>query len=522
MAAPATASASDSQFEQVAASLEPGQLQPGSQGRSVERSAVDAPASAAAATDIQQATIADRTTNNAPSAQQRLTKVVVTRDRAKRTLTAQATFAASPTTSANSLVVVAAGAWNGNTCETRALMIGAAATADAAGSLIDPDLDLAVARTRSGATVTLTSAAHTRIGTEAWNCAYAYNTAPTDINSTYTGFYAEDLAVPKVPKLATSLGAPLQGDYKGTYSKVRVTVRNRGKGDATNVRVRLSGSGLKMLSTSKSLGTIEPNRSASHVFKVRVASGSKRTLTAKATATGGYAHSATTTMVIKPRPKKYASLTGRYFWGFRPDSALYNVGWMTRAVWFVNSTYAYVDFAKNGVKPTCTRTTTKCKRYTYNARTGVATIAGQRVTINTEGFTYKVPGDPTSSYFDPLYLPKKGARVATYLTHKTYHGNCILSCTAFTDRIELGTNGRFVKSSVALGSWPGIGGSWGSIPPDKRGTYRIISTGRIELKYATGTKQRRTIGYMLDLLGRSSPKNDGIMLGNTNYYREWN
>lgn len=52
--------------------------------------------------------------------------------------------------------------------------------------------------------------------------------------------------------------------------------------------------------------------------------------------------------------------------------------------------------------------------------------------------------------------------------------------------------------------------------------YRIISTGRIELKYATGKKQRRTIGYMLDLLRCSSPKNDGIMLGDTNYYREWN
>ncbi|WP_068399266.1 hypothetical protein [Kribbia dieselivorans] len=480
------------------------------------------PASARAAdTEIQRATMTAVSSNNAPSAQQRLTKVVLTRDRSARKLKATATFAASPTASTNSYVAVVVGRWNGDTCEMGAHLLGAAATNEAAGGLTNPDADLAVTRSRSGASITLTSAAHSRIGTEPWNCAYAFNAEPGNYANPYTEFYGQDLAVPVAPKLSVSLGAPLQGDYKGTYTKVKVVVRNTGKGEATNVRVRLSGTGLKMLSTSTTLGTIRPGYGTSHTFKVRVSSGTKRTLKATATASGGHSASGTTAMVVKPRPTKYTSLTGRYFWGFRPDAQKYNVGWMTRAVWFVNSRYAYVDFAKNGVKPSCTRTTAKCKRYTYNARTGVATIAGQKVTINTEGFTYKVPGDPAASYFDPTYLPKKGALLSTFLLHRTSYGNCLIMCSSSIDRVQFGRNGRFVYSRVALGSWPGVDTNWTTVPPDQRGTYRVISTGRIELKYANGTVKRMTIGYMLDLLGRSSPTNDGIMLGKTNFYTDW-
>lgn len=186
---------------------------------------------------------------NAPTPEQRVTRVDVTRDLVKRTITAKATFAAAPTTSRDSVVFVFLGTWSGSNCSFTATIAGA------------------------------------------------------------------------------------------------------GKSDARNLRVTASR---KRLKTSK-------------------------------------------------KSRGHRSLSGRYFWGWLPTGMTASEGWSTRAVRFLDKKWACTDFPKSGKKPKCTRTTKHCKKYSYNAKTGVAKIGGQKVKVNTEGFRYRVHEGEGNAYFELRY-----------------------------------------------------------------------------------------------------------------------
>lgn len=462
-----------------------------------------------------------------PTPQQQLTRVDVTRDLVGRTLTAKATFKSNPTVALNSNVFVYLGTWSGNTCKARVGMVAGAASGgagDAAGLFLSAEGtsegSLGVTRSLSGNALTLKSKAHTKIRSSEWDCAYAFNTPSGDTSSTYTSFYAEDLEDIYKPKLSIDPGDPVQGNYKGKTTKIRVKIENSGRGDAANVRVKASGSGLSITNKSKSYSSIKSGRSQVIEYRVKIKSGSQRTLKITATASGGYKTSKNVKVVVKPKAKKYSSLSGRYFWGFVPTSLTDYRGWETRAIYFLNSKWAYLDFPKNGKKPKCTKSTSTCKRYSYDKRTGVAKIGSQKFKVNTEGFRYKMKGDGAKAYFSPLTLPKKNARISASLVNRDWFGYCMITCTATTTWLTLGKNGRFVRAGSYAGSWPGIGSTWGGVSADQRGTYRVISTGRIELRYANGKKVRHTIGIMHDIRGKASANNEGVMLGDTNFYRD--
>jgi hypothetical protein len=93
----------------------------------------------------------------------------------------------------------------------------------------------------------------------------------------------------------------------------------------------------------------------------------------------------------------------------------------------------------------------------------------------------------------------------------------MITCTATSERIRLYKSGKFVWQRSSVGNWSGIGSSWAIVPPDQRGTYKVISTGRIEFRYSDGTKKRYTFGVMKDIRGKTSTK-EGIIVGGKNFY----
>jgi hypothetical protein len=467
--------------------------------------------------------IADVNVNSAPTAQQRITKIDITRDLVKRTVTAKATLAQTPTTANDSAVFVILGEWSGNTCNARVLLAAAAASSSTSGAFINASGaqtgNLTVKRSLKGAELTLTSAAHNTIRSAKWDCAYGFNrNASGDVM--YTTFYAESLKDVFKPKFQIDPGAPVQGNLKGKYVKVRVQVRNSGKGDAKNVKVTASGKGLTIKKKTHSIKTLKNGRSEYLTFNVRVKSGKERKLKIKTTSSGGYTASKTVTIAVKPKPVTYKSLSDRYFWGYVPTTLSSYRGWESRTVWFLNSKWAYVGVPKNGAKPKCTKTTSTCKRYTYNSKTGVAKIGKQKFKVTSDGFEYRVKAKEKKAIFEPLTQPKKGAKLATKLINQDWVGNCMLTCTASTERIELGKNGKFLWTRSSVGSWPGLGSNWAIIPPDQRGTYKVISKGRIEFRYSDGSKKRFRIGVMRDVRGKDSPKGEGLVIGDTNFYRD--
>jgi hypothetical protein len=468
------------------------------------------------------ADVPDDSTASTPTPEQRLTRVDVARDLVKKTITAKATFAEAPTSDRDSAVYVFLGTWSGSSCTGRVVTAAAAASRSQFGALLGSDgtvdEEVDTTRSRSGKVLTIVTGPHDRIRTAKLDCAYALNLGAGDPAPRYTDFYAEDLENTFAPKLEVSTREPLQGNYKGKTTKVRIEVDNIGESDAKNVRIKASGTGLKISKPSRTIAKIEDGRSKFLTFNVTLTSKKQRTLTVTAVATGGKKVSTKVTIVEKPKPKKYKSLSGRYFWGYMPTTLSDYSGWETRAVWFLNAKWAYTDVPKNGKKPSCTKASSVCKRYAYNPKTGVAKIGSQKFKVTTEGFTYKArKKDSKKSNFEPITLAKKGSTFSTTLKRDDWSGYCMITCTATSERIRLYKSGKFVWQRSSVGNWSGIGSSWAIVPPDQRGTYKVISTGRIEFRYSDGTKKRYTFGVMKDIRGKTSTK-EGIIVGGKNFY----
>lgn len=440
----------------------------------------------------------------------------VVQDLAAQRLKATVTFRGTP--AANAAVLVYFGELSGSSCVRRAAIGGAARTSETDGQFLEDGAKFAVSRSRSGSVLTLTSQALSTFRTAEYDCAYVY---VTDGASTVTqAFYAESLVTRWTPRLSIAGGHPVKAAQKGKWVRVRLEVNNSGRAAAANTRIVASGAGLKISPRSRSLGTIGARSTKYGVtFKVRVAKGAKtRNLRFTATASGARATKAYK-VGVAPKPRTYKSLSGRYFWGFATTSLSDSRGWDTQTVWFLNKRWAYVGEVRNGVVPKCRKTTRTCKKYSYNAKKGIARIGGQKFKVNTYGFTYRANRKDERRSYEPATFPRKGARIGASLTNRDWSGNCLISCTSTTTNLTLDRAGRFVRSSVSIGSWPGLGSSWASFPPDQRGTYRIISKGRIELRFANRKIERHRIGLLHDALNRPSATT-GLVLGTTNYYFE--
>jgi len=467
------------------------------------------------------ARVADQSSSASPeNPQQRISRVDVTQDLVGQRLRATVTFRQVPT-NAESLVAVYVGEWSGSSCQARAAIGGTALATSTTGLFIPQGTGtFAVSRSRSGATLSLTSAVVPRFRTAPYDCAFAAVLDPNDGGAQIQGFYAEDLVTNYKPKLSILGGEPVQGARQGRWVNMRLEIYNGARSQATGVKIVPRGKGLRFSPRSRSLGTIGERSSRYGVtFKVRVAKGTKaRKLTYTVTASGGVRATKSFTIGVAPKPRKYKSLAGRYFWGFASTTLSDYQGWDTEVMWFLNKRWVHIGEAKGGATPKCRKTTASCKRYSYNRKTGVAKIGKKKVKVTTYGYRYQAPGS-RSRYYEPVTFPRKGARLGTSLVNRDWHGYCMLTCTTTTTFLTMDKKSRFVLSGYSIGSWPGLGSSWASIPPDKRGTYRIIGKGRIQLKYADGTVRRHRIGILHNALNRPSPTT-GVVLGATNYYYE--
>lgn len=452
---------------------------------------------------------------NTPSDQQRLLRVDVTQDLVKQQLRARINFKASPTSGVDPLVAVYFGELSGSQCVGRAA-IGGTARATGTVGLFLPDTNFPVTRSRSGAVLTLTSQARSTFRTAEYDCAYAAvmdGSAGTVLQQSG----AQYLTTHFTPRLAISGGEPIKAERRGKWVNLRLELRNAGRGTAANTRIVASGAGLKISPRSRTIGTLSGRSTAyGQTFKVRVAKGTKaRKLTFTATANGART-TKRFTIGVAPKAKRHKSLAGRYFWGYASTSPADTRGWDTQVIWFLNKRWAHVGVPRNGVTPKCRRTTKTCKKYTYNRKKGVVRIAGRKAKVTTYGFSYTAPKDKRR-FYEPVTFPKKGQRFATNLINNDWRGNCLLMCTATISNLTLDKKGRFLRGSFSVGSWPGLGSSWSSIPPDQRGTYRVISRGRVELRYASGKVERTRMGLSHNALNRPSATS-GIVLGSKNYY----
>ena len=334
----------------------------------------------------------------------------------------------------------------------------------------------------------------------------------------YQSFYAEGMDEVAKAELGLTGGEPVQGARAGKWTTLRLDVRNSGRGAANNVRISAKGASMTIKDASRSLGTIE-DRSTKYgvVYKVKLKGAKSRKITFTVTADGGYKATKSFTIARTPAPKKYTSLAGRFFWGYQPTNVGSYSGWDNTTMWFVDKKWVYVGDTK-GRTPQCRTTTKTCKRYSYDARRGVAKIGKQKFAVTTKGFSYRAAKGEQKSSFSPATLPKKGARFKADLVHQNWSGYCLISCTSWTERLTLAKNGRFVWARTSIGSWPGIGQYWSSAPPANRGTYKVVKKGIVELRYANGKKERMSIAIEHDVRGKPSPAGAGVVLGLTNFY----
>ncbi len=375
--------------------------------------------------------------------------------------------------------------------------------------------------TRSGATVTAETPKASAIKNAKWDCAWLY-TGVEDSGGQLTigqSFYAVDLSRSELS--IRGIDNPIRAIAQGKWLDIRLDVHNSGDAPATGTKVTLKGKKLKLKPKNRNVGTVD-RRSTSYGVKFRVKLNGKKKQKLTITASAANGAKATRTMTIHRLPKatKYKSLAGKYFWGFATTSLTDYSGWDTNTVYFANKRFVHVGFPKGGKLPKCTKKSKTCKRYKYNAKKGQVKIGKKRFKINSRGFSANVPGDGKKRFYSPLTLPKKGAKFKVDLTNKDWSGYCLLSCTATTQMLAFKKNGSFIKGSYSIGSWPGLGSSWAVIPPDKRGTYKMIGKGRIELRYADGTKKRMVVGVQQDEREKPSARYEGVVLGDTNFYNE--
>lgn len=451
----------------------------------------------------------------APSDQRRLRDVTVSQNVATGQITAQARFAAAPTAGTESILAVAVGHWDGSSCILDAALMGTAHATEAQGRFGDED-PFTVGRARSGATLTLRStSAGARLRSLDLECAYASLYSAPDGETVYHSFYAESLEDVYAPKLIIRPGDPVQGNYAGKVTRIRVEVRNDSLTPATGVRLRAAGKSMKIAKPRRNLGRIDARSSKRGiVYNVRLKGKKPRKLVLRA-ATQGRTFTKRITIARKPAPQRYRSLAGRFFFGFMP--ARVDKGWDNRAVWFLDNRWAYVGHPKAGKRPKCRKVTKACKRYVYRPRTGKVKIGrAKAVRVTTEGFRFK------RASLSEKTLAKKGQRFNVALKRYDFNGNCLIYCNTWTEWLTLRKNGRFVLSRMDIGSIgvPGSGGQWAIVPPDDKGTYRVVSRGRVLLRFANGRKRRHLLAIDHDLRHRPSPQGAGLVLGDRNFYRD--
>jgi hypothetical protein len=460
---------------------------------------------------------------------QQLAAVDVLVDLEAQTMTGTATLAGAPET--GSVVTVYLGTWSGNTCQMQFAVAGIPGQGQA--QFLDGEAVAATA-TAAGNQISISTAAHPRLRTTLVECAYARVNVNAQGGALLSTAFADDLTDSYKPLLEVEPDDQVVGAKKGKWAKVRLELRNTSRGPASGVRLTAAGKGIDIRTSSIDVGEMSDRSTEYLDLEVRLKAtkpkkgkrGKKgkakdprpRILTLTATATGAAAATGRTTVVLTPRATTPKKLTGTYWWGWESTNLQSRAGWINHSIWFVDATWAYTGWAE-GKKPRCSASVKGCQRYSYNPRTGKLRLGKQSVKVTSEGFAFKHPDYQDEKLrVEPLTLPKKGTRLAVDLYHQNWSGYCTITCTSYTDYLTMDASGKFVEGGFSVGSWPGLGQSWSSAPADQRGTYKVVSTGIVEMSYADGTRKRQVIGIQHDAAGKANPAAAGVVLGDVNFY----
>lgn len=320
------------------------------------------------------------------------------------------------------------------------------------------------------------------------------------------------------PRIVVRLsGAAVRTLPAGRSAMVRATVTNTGTTAARNVRLRVTGTGLVMAPAQRALGTLAAKRTKT--VNVRVTRrAAKGTLIARfaVTRTGG--PGATTIRRFTPpaAPKPANHLVGHTFLKFDGGvTGLIQPSYTGYA--FVNDQWAYRGFSAEGI-PSCTARTAVgtgdgCVPYTCNAAANTVTLDGQTAQLNAARTTITL-GEDTFILKVALTPDSRHEAVLRSISVFGLFPNSVVS----TRYLTLTMSGEFALTSSMMGSVAGGATTSWVTSPDEKGTYRIVPGNVIELHYANGTVERRTI--FVDTFGEptGSPQADGLILGDQNYY----
>ncbi|MEZ0110004.1 hypothetical protein ABH920_004018 [Catenulispora sp. EB89] len=202
-------------------------------------------------------------------------------------------------------------------------------------------------------------------------------------------------------------------------------------------------------------------------------------------------------------------MAGHYFWGTANGTNFLGV-------YFADGSHAYTGLPHQGL-PSCTGSDTGvgtpqgigaqgCTSYSYNPSTGAVTVGTMQGTYTGGAFTLD------NLHLAELTVPKAGSTLAVTFQNVYASGAGSDFSGGFSD-LTLASNGRFATASGAtVGT---LNGDAAVLPADQHGTYRIESSGRLELDFASGTNVVRTIG--IDYESGKQPTLRGAMLDSSYY-----
>jgi hypothetical protein len=228
---------------------------------------------------------------------------------------------------------------------------------------------------------------------------------------------------------------------------------------------------------------------------------------------------------VPPNP-----LVGKAFW--RNEYSAFYV-WDNRGLVFLDDTWAYRGLPKGG-RPTCTTETARvdedgdevdgCLRYAFDPATRAFTAGSITGRVTPEGtLTTKGGEGEDDDVWTPLVSVAPGTRLATgSLIHRGFSGTCgpFSSCTTWRYDLELRPDGTYVNSRANTftadtpTSFIGAGNE-----RSQNGTYEVLPGDRLRMTAQDGTVTE-TFFALLTEDGRTDPAAIGVMLDDTNYYRE--
>ena len=371
------------------------------------------------------------------------------------------------------------------------------------------------------------------------NCGEAVLSDANDINTTFDTTSAFGVRVPpKKARLATSISGPSKMK-PGSRARFKVKVRNRGDRPARKVTLRLSGKGGSVKGGARKLGTIKGGKGKTATFTVKAGRKGSVKLTAKATGAGVKASARKTVRIArpgKPRPPAgRSSLTGQLFWGF--EAYQFDRSSDILGLYFANSRFVHWGIPKGGLK-NCSRVTAKldedgelqpgCLRYSFNERSGKLSIGKAKGSYRNGELKLKMDEDmwriDGSTWFNSAFA-KPGSRLNVTLQNRGYYGACGISpsCTTWLELLTLDRNGKFGRTRSSLST--GGGGSLpfiaiGSYPPEDRGSYRILSNGRIRFSYDNGEVSTETLVIQTNKRGKPDAAKEGVLLDDVWFYKD--